>query len=616
MKKLLTIIALCCLATAAVAQQPAGEYRNPIIRRSLPDPSVIKAPDGYYYLYATENIRNLPIYRSKNLVDWEFVATAFTKESRPQWNPKGNLWAPDINYINGQYVLYYAKSEWGGEWTCGLGVATADRPEGPFTDHGALFISKDIGVQNSIDGFYIEEDGHKYMFWGSFHGIYGIELTDDGLAVKEGAKPRQIAGNFMEGTYIHRHGRYYYLFGSAGTCCEGERSTYRVTVGRSENLFGPYVDKRGRSLMDDHFEVILHGSDEVVGPGHNAEFITDERGQDWIIYHGFSAKDPGAGRLVYMDRVEWIDRWPHVQHSEPSTVSERPDVGHLLLADPTIFLDDDGTYYLYGTSSPDGILCYTSDDLEHWQGPVGATDGHALIKGDAWGTKGFWAPQVFKHNNKYYMAYTANEQIAIAESDSPLGPFRQEEIGHLPATMKQIDPFVFFDNNGKAYLYHVRLIDGNRIYVAELNKDLKSVKEKTARECVSADAQTWEDTWNAEWTVTEGPTVVRQDKTYYLFYSCNDYRNPDYAVGYATAKSPLGPWTKYEGNPIISRQDIGINGTGHGDLFTDKDGQLQYVFHTHHSRSRVAPRNTVVIALEFDGNSYTTKPETFHTLHP
>lgn len=617
MKHLLTIFLTSIAWLTASAQQPAGEYRNPIIPRSLPDPTVIKANDGYYYLYATEDIRHLPIYRSKNLVDWDFVGTAFTKESRPKWNPKGNLWAPDINYIAGKYVLYYAKSEWGGEWTCGIGVATADRPEGPFTDHGAVFTSKDIGVQNSIDAFFISENGRNYLFWGSFHGIYGIELTADGLAILPGAEKKQVAGSFMEGTYIHKHGRYYYLIGSAGTCCEGEKSTYHVTVGRSENLFGPYVDKRGRSLLDNHYEVLLRGSDEVAGPGHNAEFITDNRGQDWIIYHGFPRTDPKAGRQVYMDRVEWIDGWPHIQQSKPSTVSERPDVGHVTLADPTIFFED-GTYYLYGTSSPNGILVYTSTDLENWQGPVGASHGHALLKGDSWGTQGFWAPQVFKRNGKYYMAYTANEQIAIAESDSPLGPFCQETIGHLPATMKQIDPFVFFDDDGKAYMYHVRLIDGNRIYVAELNKDLKSMKEKTARECVSAEPKTWEDTWKAEWTVTEGPTLVKQgtkkNATYYLFYSCNDYRNPDYAVGYATAKSPLGPFVKYEGNPIISRKNIGLKGTGHGDIFTDKDGQLRYVFHTHHSPTIVNPRNTAVVDLVFNGTDYSIRPETFKLL--
>jgi beta-xylosidase len=299
-------------------------YANPVINQSAPDPTVIRAADGHFYLYATENVPNTPIFRSDNLVDWELIGTAFTPETRPQWNPKGHLWAPDINMIDGKYVLYYAKSEWGGEWTCGVGVATADKPEGPFTDHGAVLISNQIGVQNSIDPFYIEEDGHKYLFWGSFRGIYGIELSADGLSILPGAEKVQIAGNFMEGTYIHKHDGYYYLFGSAGSCCEGERSTYRVTVGRSKNLFGPYVDKNGDSLLDDHYEVILSRSETVIGPGHNSEIITDKKGNDWMLYHGFSAAEPKRGRLVYMDRVEWRNGWPYFANGQPSETSPAP----------------------------------------------------------------------------------------------------------------------------------------------------------------------------------------------------------------------------------------------------------------------------------------------------
>ena len=326
MKKLkvtaLSIIAIIALS-ASGAKKPKT-YSNPVIARSCPDPTVIKADNGKFYLYSTEDVRNLPIYRSDNLVDWEFAGTAFTDESRPQWNPKGNMWAPDINLINGKYVLYYSKSEWGGEWTCGIGVAVADNPEGPFTDMGPLFISNEIGVQNSIDQFYIEDNGHKYLIWGSFRGIYGIELTDDGLAIKPGAEKKQIAGTFMEGSYIHKHDGKYYLFGSTGTCCEGERSTYRVTVGRSDNLFGPYVDKEGRPLLDNNFEVVLSRSEKVIGPGHNSEIITDDKGNDWMLYHGFSADEPEKGRLVYMDRVEWQNGWPRMGNGQPSTTSPRP----------------------------------------------------------------------------------------------------------------------------------------------------------------------------------------------------------------------------------------------------------------------------------------------------
>ena len=76
-----------------------GTYSNPVINYSLPDPSIIEGEDGYFYLYATENIRNLPIHRSKDLVHWNFVGTAFTDKTRPAFEPKGGLWAPDINKI-------------------------------------------------------------------------------------------------------------------------------------------------------------------------------------------------------------------------------------------------------------------------------------------------------------------------------------------------------------------------------------------------------------------------------------------------------------------------------------------------------------------------------------
>lgn len=89
-------------------------YTNPVVNKSLPDPTVIKARDGCFYLFATEDIRNTPIHKSKDLVNWEYAGTAFTNETRPDFEPEGGLWAPDINYINGQYVLFYSMSVWGG----------------------------------------------------------------------------------------------------------------------------------------------------------------------------------------------------------------------------------------------------------------------------------------------------------------------------------------------------------------------------------------------------------------------------------------------------------------------------------------------------------------------
>lgn len=310
--------------TFSASLYAADKYSNPVIDYSLPDPSIIKGEDGYFYLYATEDIRNLPIHRSKDLVNWEFVGTAFTDTTRPDFEPEGGIWAPDINKIEDKYVLYYSMSVWGGEWTCGIGCAVADRPEGPFKDCGMMFRSNGIKVQNSIDPFYIEEDGKKYLFWGSFRGIYAIELSEDGLAVKAGASPVQIAGTAYEGTYIHKRGDYYYMFASIGSCCEGLKSTYTTVVGRSKQLMGPYVDKKGDRMLDNHHEVLIHRNEAFVGTGHNSEIVADEAGNDWILYHAVSVKNPD-GRVLMLDKVSWKNGWPVVTGNTPSVSAEKPN---------------------------------------------------------------------------------------------------------------------------------------------------------------------------------------------------------------------------------------------------------------------------------------------------
>ena len=283
--------------------------------------------------------------------------------------------------------------------------------------------------------------------------------------------------------------------------------------------------------------------------------------------------------------------------------SDLPGARIITLADPTIF-HYKKTFYLYGTGSGgaantgSGFVVYTSTDLRNWDGPAGAEDGLVLKRGDTFGTKGFWAPQVIGYNNKFYMAYTANEQIGIAVADNPAGPFINPSLKPIDESVKQIDPFIFFDSDGKKYMYHVRLINGNRIFVAELNDDLMSIKPETLRECISAEAG-WENSAGAKWPVAEGPTVIRHRNLYYLIYSANDFRNPDYAVGYATSPSPMGPWIKSVDNPILSKGSTAENGTGHGDILKIGNGHLLYVFHTHFSKETVSPRKTAVGEIRF-----------------
>ncbi|MBB5437389.1 beta-xylosidase [Pedobacter sp. AK017] len=280
----------------------------------------------------------------------------------------------------------------------------------------------------------------------------------------------------------------------------------------------------------------------------------------------------------------------------------------ITVADPTIFYHEH-TYYLYGTADNEaqkGFKVYISKDKKSWK-----DGGTVLKKEDVFGTSGFWAPQIFKYQDKFYLAYVADERIAIAESDGPKGPFTQKVKKAIDAPVRIIDPFIFFDS-GKIYLYHVRLDKGNRIYVTEMNSDLLSIKEETSTECIHA-SENWENTSGASWTVTEGPSVLKRGNVYYMFYSANDFRNPDYAVGYATSDSPYGPWVKYKGNPILSKLQTNENGSGHGDFFEDEKGKFNYVFHTHESNNKPnGKRRTAIILMKFlEGKHKTEKLYTY-----
>ena len=329
-------LALLCLSLGITVQAVARdkekkEYHNPIIPVSVPDPTVIRADDGYFYLYGTENTHNLPIYQSKDMVNWKFVGTAFTDKTRPKWDGNHSLWAPEIRYINGKYVLYYSWAKWGVEWESNVGVAVSDSPKGPFVDKGCVIDANapEVNVQNSIDQFFYEEKGKKYMFWGSFRGLYVTELTDDGLSVKRNADGslalrKQVAGNAFEAVNIYKKGKYYYMFASVGSCCEGAKSTYKTVVGRSKDLLGPYVDKEGKPMLENGYTVVIEGNEDWAGPGHNAIITKDDSNHEWIIYHGYKRDKADEGRVVLMDRLQWEDGWPMVKGKVPSIVSEVP----------------------------------------------------------------------------------------------------------------------------------------------------------------------------------------------------------------------------------------------------------------------------------------------------
>lgn len=281
----------------------------------------------------------------------------------------------------------------------------------------------------------------------------------------------------------------------------------------------------------------------------------------------------------------------------------------IFLADPTIYVEN-GKYYLTGTKSgePLGFALLESTDLKTWTVPSGTADSLYMIlkKGNnTYGTQGFWAPQIFKEGDTYYLTHTANEQTILTRSKSLLGPYRQKEVAPIDGSEKNIDSYVFKDDDGKYYLYHVRFNQGNYLWVAEFDLEKRKIKPETLTKVFDQTAP-WEATPNYESApIMEGPTVIKLKDKYYLFYSANHFRNIDYAVGYAVADSPMGPWKKYSGNPIIHRSIVDENGSGHGDLFEGPDDQLYYVYHVHYSADQVAPRRTRIVPVNKKWNKKT-----------
>ena len=259
-------------------------------------------------------------------------------------------------------------------------------------------------------------------------------------------------------------------------------------------------------------------------------------------------------------------------------------------ADPFVMLDG-GKYYYYATRLPDGYDVSVSDDLVHWE-----NKGICLHKEDVCGEKGFWAPEIIKHNGKYYMAFTADQHLGIAVADSPLGPFRQHSNGFL-FEERRIDGHFFRDDDGSIYLFYVDCNCGNRIFGARLNETLTEVIPGSERLLLAAE-EGWEIS-RPPCDCVEGPFVLKHNGRYYLTYSANGFSHIEYAVGVAFADSPLGPYKKYAKNPILARNEH-VNGTGHHSFTTAKDGkQLICVYHIHYSLERILPRHTCIDKAAF-----------------
>lgn len=270
---------------------------------------------------------------------------------------------------------------------------------------------------------------------------------------------------------------------------------------------------------------------------------------------------------------------------------EEQIVKKIPLADPYILVEDD-MYYAYGTlGANSGFYVYVSSDLISWQ----QYSDYALSAIDVIGDSRFWAPEVYKFGDKYNMFYSANDMIAVASAVSPLGPFINSSQRWL-TNQNSIDGNVLKDTKD-AYLYFVNQSGvGNRIYVVKIdNEEGTKVDDSTYTLCLFP-SQEWELD-----NVNEGPTVVKIGKKYLMTYSAGTFFNTSYGVGIAVADDPMGPWEKYDGNPILqypSYKGTVLEGTGHNSLFKDLDGNWRMVFHAHSAKGIEGGRYMYIVSVD------------------
>lgn len=349
---LATVVVAACASPGrgrddAAAASPAT-YVNPVFDADFPDPTVIRAADGAYYAYATQTVvpgedgrpgdtLNIQVLRSADLVRWTRAGDALPV--RPQWASRTrNFWAPHVSAHGGRYYLYYSAQPDTAlrDTTQGLclAVATAARPEGPFTDVGRPLRCGTGFVEIDPMQFDDPRTGAPLLYWGSGFGPIRVQpLAPDRVSFAPGSQPIPLVDverttdstryqRLVEGAWVTYEAPWYYLFYSGDNCC-GPRAHYAVLVARSRAATGPFetlADATGRPQS-----VILARSPRWNAPGHNS-VIRDGRGVPWMVYHAIDPRRPtGAAladitsrRVMLIDRVRFVDGWPTIAGGVPS----------------------------------------------------------------------------------------------------------------------------------------------------------------------------------------------------------------------------------------------------------------------------------------------------------
>lgn len=281
--------------------------------RGVHDPCLIREGE-WFWLFSTG--RGIPVRRSRDLVRWERVGEVFPG--------KGDIWAPDITFRNGRFVLHYCLSRFGKNHSVVAKASTTtldpSRPDYGWRDDGVVLSTGPKDNWNAIDPNFIDGGGEGlWLAAGSFwSGIKLWRLDSTTGKPKTGEKPLTLAyrpeePHAVEAPYVFRRGTWWYALVSFDLCCKGVDSTYNLRMGRAAKLTAPFADRSGKRLDQGGGTVLLQGRANVCGPGHGA--VLQDQGTDWLAFHYYDAHERGIPTLG-LRKLRWSsDGWPSVGDS-------------------------------------------------------------------------------------------------------------------------------------------------------------------------------------------------------------------------------------------------------------------------------------------------------------
>ncbi|MHC5795096.1 arabinan endo-1,5-alpha-L-arabinosidase [Lacisediminihabitans sp. FW035] len=287
------------------------------------DPALVAGAAGHpWYVFSTGSEAGpgtIEIRRSADGLDWQQAGTVW--KTIPAWISDRvpgvkNLWAPELFHHAGTWYLYYSASTFGSNHSL-IALATnttldSSDPSYRWVDRGVVVGSEVSDDFNAIDPGIVEDSsGTPWMTFGSFwSGIRMVELDwPSGLRAAPADTPlriadRQVPPNAVEAAYTVSHDGWFYLFVSFDSCCRGLDSTYNIDVGRSRSVTGPYVDRRGRALLEGGGSVLLATDGREIGPGGQSV----SRG--YLAYH-FYDRDAGGAATLGIRQITWgRGGWP------------------------------------------------------------------------------------------------------------------------------------------------------------------------------------------------------------------------------------------------------------------------------------------------------------------